>query len=113
VTAVFDYRTDTVVLTSDTIAGILKGASATEASYFVESNASCKTYLLFRNPVGERRSAYLVLHFVACVPFVQLEKKISLKQADKVLKLWPNVEHTLAINGTICWKSIPLISRPT
>ena len=107
-TNISDYRINQRALKLKQVEAILKHSGAERAIYFVDQNETTKTVLELLSPKDARRSAYLLIQFDGCTPTVMTRTKITLKQAEMILKLWPTVKHTLKVNGKIVWDYEPL-----
>jgi len=107
--SVNDYRINHHALKLKQVESIMKYSGAEKAIYFVDQTETTKTVLEFLSPKGARRSVFLIMQFDGCEPNVLTRTKITLKQAEMILKLWPTVKHTVKVNGQIVWDYVPLI----
>lgn len=104
-----DYRINHHALKLRQVEAILKYSGAERAIYFVDQTETTKTVLELLSPKDARRSAYLIIQFEGCEPKVLTRTKVTLKQAEMILKLWPTVKHTLKVNNKVVWTYEPLI----
>ena len=109
--AVIDFRVDVNNLSLKKAESILRASKSETGIYLVEQTATTLTRLRISNPKDARRSAVMLITFTGCKPDVPMQHKITLKQAQTVFLLWPNLYHCFEVNGVVVRQSTPTKMR--